>query len=118
MRYLWIRLARRDMPTWSSTGGVVKIRLHISGPNNRGKEVFTVSASVIELLQARQSRRVVMKRIKSDGDEFEGIWNANVGSRRLHGRYCGYFRRDHQDLPGRLQIEVVGTSKYKNLENE
>jgi len=102
----------------SSTDGVVKIGSTSQAQRSAAEKIFTVSALVLSP-SGDTVNRVVMKRIRSDGDEFAGIWNANVAS--------GVYRVDivatlgeeaTETFPQAVQIEVVGTSKYKNLGNE
>jgi len=58
-----------------------------------------------------------MKRIKSDGDEFAGIWNANVAAGVYMVDIVTTLGR-MRDLPGCHANESCGTSKYKNIGNE
>ncbi len=101
----------------SSTDGVVKIGATSQAQRTAAEKAFTVSAQLLSPSGDTVSR-VVMKRIKSDGDEFIGIWNANVAA----GTYrvdvvatLGEITKSFQDA---FKIKVVSTSKYKNLENE
>jgi len=101
----------------SSTDGVVKIGASSQAQKSAAEKEFTVFAQVLSP-SGNAVSRVIMKRIKSDGDEFVGIWNANVAA--------GIYRVDveatlgeiTESFPDAMKIEVVGTSKYKNLENE
>ena len=78
---------------------------------------FTVSAQVLSPSGDAVSR-VIMKRIKSDGDEFAGIWNANVAAGVYRVNIVATLGEITETFPDAMQIEVVGTSKYKNLGNE
>ena len=59
-----------------------------------------------------------MKRIKSDGDEFAGIWNANVAAGVYRVDIVATLGDITKTFPDAMEIEVVDTSKYKNLGNE
>ena len=83
----------------SSTGGVVKIGSTSQAQKSAAEKGFTVSAQVLSPSGDTVSR-VVMKRIKSDGDEFAGIWNANVAAGVYTVDIVATFGRDHKDLPG------------------
>ncbi|MDQ1261631.1 MAG: putative thiosulfate sulfurtransferase, partial [Euryarchaeota archaeon] len=63
----------------SSTDGVVKIGASSQAQESAAEKGFTVSAQVLSPSGDAISR-VIMKRIKPDGDEFVGIWNANVAA--------------------------------------
>jgi thiosulfate/3-mercaptopyruvate sulfurtransferase len=57
--------------------------------------------------------RVIMKRIS--GDEFSGIWNANVASGDYDVTIVASAGDITETFSNVLEIEVVGSSKYKNL---
>jgi hypothetical protein len=59
-----------------------------------------------------------MKRVKSDSDEFVGIWNANVAAGTYGVDIIATLGDITETFPDALKIKVAGTSKYKNLENE
>jgi thiosulfate/3-mercaptopyruvate sulfurtransferase len=101
----------------SSTGGVVKIGSSSQTQKSAAEKGFTVSAQVLSPSGDTVSR-VVMKRIKSDGDEFAGIWNANVAAGLYTVDIVATLGEITKPFPDAMQIEVVGTSKYKNLGNE
>jgi len=101
----------------SSTGGVVKIGSTSQAQKSAAEKGFTVSAQVLSSSGDTVSR-VVMKRIKSDGDEFAGIWNANVAAGVYTVDIVATLGENTKTFPDAMQIEVVGTSKYKNLGNE
>jgi thiosulfate/3-mercaptopyruvate sulfurtransferase len=101
----------------SSTGGVVKIGSTSQAQKIAAEKSFTVSAQVLSSSGDTVSR-VIMKRIKSDGDEFAGIWNANVAAGVYTVDIVAALGENTKPFPDAMQIEVVGTSKYKNLGNE
>jgi thiosulfate/3-mercaptopyruvate sulfurtransferase len=57
--------------------------------------------------------RVIMKRIS--GDEFAGIWNANVAGGDYDVTIIASAGDVTRTFPNVLEIEVTGSSKYKNL---
>ena len=63
----------------SSSGGVVRIGSASQTARAGADSAFAVSATV-KGPSGDAVSRVVMKRIKSGGDEFSGIWNANVAA--------------------------------------
>jgi thiosulfate/3-mercaptopyruvate sulfurtransferase len=101
----------------SSTGGVVKIGSTSQAQKSAAEKSFTVSAQVLSSSGDTVSR-VIMKRIKSDGDEFAGIWNANVAAGVYTVDIVATLGENTKPFPDAMQIEVVDTSKYKNLGNE
>jgi len=101
----------------SSTDGVVKIGATSQAQRTAAEKVFTVSAQLLSPSGDAVSR-VVMKRIKSDGDEFVGVWNANVAAGIYRVNVVATLGEITKTFPDALKIEVVSTSKYKNLENE
>jgi thiosulfate/3-mercaptopyruvate sulfurtransferase len=101
----------------SSTGGMVKIGSTSQAQKSAAEKSFTVSAQVLSPSGDAVSR-VIMKRIKSDGDEFSGIWNANVAAGIYTVDIVATFGEITETFPDAMQIEVLGTSKYKNLGNE
>jgi thiosulfate/3-mercaptopyruvate sulfurtransferase len=101
----------------SSTDGVVKIGATSQAQRTAAENVFTVSAQLLSPSGDTVSR-VVMKRIKSDGDEFVGIWNANVAAGTYNVDVVATLGEITKTFPDALKIRVVSTSKYKNLENE
>ncbi|MEI6102350.1 MAG: rhodanese-like domain-containing protein [Methanothrix sp.] len=101
----------------SSTGGAVLIGSTSQAQKSAAEKGFTVSAQILSPSGDTVSR-VVMKRIKSDGDEFAGIWNANVATGAYRVDIVATLGETTETFPDAMQIEVVGTSKYKNLGNE
>ena len=101
----------------SSTDGMVKIGGASQAQRSSAEKPFTVSAQLLSPSGDPLSR-VVMKRVKSDGDEFIGIWNANVAAGTYGVDVVASFAEITETFPDALKIKVVSTSKYKNLENE
>ncbi|MFZ2470884.1 MAG: rhodanese-like domain-containing protein [Methanothrix sp.] len=101
----------------NSTDGVVKIGSTSQAQKGTSEKVFTVSAQVLSS-SGDAIDRIIMKRIKSDGDEFAGIWNANVAAGVYRIDIAATFGEVTKTFPNAMQIEVAGTSKYKNLGNE
>jgi len=101
----------------SSTDGTVKIGSTSQAQRTAAEKVFTVSAQLLSP-SGNTVSRVVMKRIKSDGDEFVGIWNANVAAGTYGVDVVATLGEITKTFPDALKIKVVSTSKYKNLENE
>jgi thiosulfate/3-mercaptopyruvate sulfurtransferase len=101
----------------NSTDGVVKIGSTPQAQKSAAEKGFTVSARILSPSGDSVSR-VVMKRIKSDGDEFAGIWNANVAAGVYRVDIVATLGEITETYPDVMQIEVVQTSKYKNLGNE
>lgn len=101
----------------TSNGGVVKIGSTSQAQKSAAEKGFTVLAQVLSPSGDAVSR-VIMKRIKSDGDEFTGIWNANVAAGVYRVNIVATLGEITETFPDAMQIEVVRTSKYKNLGNE
>ncbi len=101
----------------SSTDGMVKIGGASQAQRSSAEKLFTVSAQLLSPSRNHLSR-VVMKRVKSDGNEFIGIWDANVAAGTYRVDVVASFAEITETFPDALKIEVVSTSKYKNLENE
>lgn len=101
----------------SSSNGAVKIGATTQAQRTAAEKVFTVSAKIISSSGDSVSK-VVMKRIKSDSDEFVGIWNANVAAGTYGVDIVATLGNITETFPGALKIKVAGTSKYKNLEDE
>jgi hypothetical protein len=57
--------------------------------------------------------KVIMKRIS--GDEFSGIWNANVAAGDYYATIVASAGDITETFSNVLEIEVTGSSKYKNL---
>jgi len=72
--------------------------------------------SVVALIQSSSGdnvARVIMKRVS--GDEFAGIWNANVAPGKYKVNIVASAGEISETFPNVLEIEVTGTSKFKNL---
>lgn len=101
----------------SSTDGVVKIGATSQAQRTVAEKVFTVSAQLLSP-SGNAVSRVVMKRTKSDADEFIGIWNANVAAGTYRVDVVATLGENTKTFLDALKIRVISTSKYKNLENE
>ena len=101
----------------SSTDGVVKIGSTTHAQKSAAENGFTVSALVLSPSGDTVSR-IIMKRVKSDGDEFVGIWNDNVAAGVYRVNIVATLGEITETFPDAMQIEVVSTSKYKNIGNE
>ena len=72
--------------------------------------------SVVAMIQSPSGdnvARVIMKRVS--GDEFAGIWNANVAAGKYKVNIVASTGEISKTFPDVLEIEVTGTSKFKNL---
>ncbi|MBN1235518.1 MAG: sulfurtransferase [Methanotrichaceae archaeon] len=98
----------------SSTDGMVKIGSTSLAQKSAAENGFTVSALILSPSGDTISK-VIMKRIKSDGDEFAGIWNANVAASVYQVDIVATLGDITETFPDAMQIEVASTSKYKNL---
>jgi thiosulfate/3-mercaptopyruvate sulfurtransferase len=101
----------------SSTDGTVKIGSTSQAQRTAAEKVFTVSSQLLSP-SGNTVSRVVMKRIKSDADEFTGIWNANVAAGTYRVDVVATLGEITKTFPDALKIKIVSTSKYKNLEEE
>jgi thiosulfate/3-mercaptopyruvate sulfurtransferase len=97
----------------SSTDGMVKIG-STSQAQSAAEKGFTVSALILSPSGDTISK-VIMKRIKSDGDEFAGIWNANVAASVYGVDVVATLGEITETFPDVMKIEVASTSKYKNI---
>ena len=101
----------------SSTDGVVKIGSTTQAQKSAAENRFNVSALVLSPSGDTVSR-TIMKRVKSDGDEFVGTWNANVATGIYRVNIVATLGKITETFSDAMQIEVVSTSKYKNIGNE
>jgi thiosulfate/3-mercaptopyruvate sulfurtransferase len=101
----------------SSTDGIVKIGSKSQAQKNDANKGFTVSARVLSPSGDAVSR-VIMKRMKSEGDEFGGIWNANAQAGVYRVDIVAALGEVTETFSNAMQIEIVGTGKYKNPGNE
>ena len=72
--------------------------------------------SVVSMIQSPSGdnvARVIMKRVS--GDLFAGIWNANVAAGKYKVNIVASAGEISKTFPEVLEIEVIGTSKFKNL---
>jgi thiosulfate/3-mercaptopyruvate sulfurtransferase len=97
----------------STTGGVVQIGSNTAAKAASSDSGFKVSASVISPSGA-QSGNVIMKRVS--GDEFAGIWNANVPAGLYRVDVVASAGEATETFPDALEIKVE-TGKYMNLGN-
>jgi thiosulfate/3-mercaptopyruvate sulfurtransferase len=94
----------------SKSSGVVQI-----GSSSKTKMPDS-GFSVVALIQSPSGdnvARVIMKRVS--GDEFAGIWNANVAAGKYKVNIVASAGEISKTFPNVLEIEVTGTSKFKNL---
>lgn len=89
----------------SSNGGIVKIGSSSQTERAGAERGFTVWASV-KSPSGNAVSKVIMKRIKSDGDEFSGIWNANVAAAVYTVDISATLDDITETFPAALQIEV------------
>jgi thiosulfate/3-mercaptopyruvate sulfurtransferase len=93
----------------SSNDGMVKIGATTQAQRVAATKVFTVSAQLLSSSGDALSR-VVMKRIRSDSDEFVGIWNANVAAGTYRVDVIATLGEITETFPDALKIQVVSTS--------
>jgi thiosulfate/3-mercaptopyruvate sulfurtransferase len=94
----------------SSDTGIVQIgsKGKASASDNSFKCTARITSS-----SGTEVGRVIMKRIS--GDEFAGIWNANVAGGDYDVTIVASSGDITKTFPDVLEIEVTGSSKYKNL---
>jgi len=95
----------------TKTGGVVQIGSGAQGQKS-SDDGFRATALVRSQAGA-QVASVVMKRVS--GDEFAGIWNANVAGGIYSVDIVASSGNLTETFADALEIQVTGTSKYKNL---
>jgi thiosulfate/3-mercaptopyruvate sulfurtransferase len=100
----------------SSTDGVVKIGSTSQEQKSAAEKSFTVSA-LISSPSGNTVSKVIMKRVRAEGDEFAGIWNANVAVGTYGVDIVATLGEITETFPDVMQIVVASTSKYKNLGN-
>jgi thiosulfate/3-mercaptopyruvate sulfurtransferase len=98
----------------SSSDGVVKIGSTSQAQKSAKDSDFKVQAFVKDSTGAQVSK-IVMKRIS--GDQFAGIWNANVAAGVYRVDILASLKDVSKTFNDALNIEVVGTSNYKNIGN-
>jgi len=101
----------------SSNGGVVRIGSSSQTQKSAADSSFSVSA-LIKSPSGDTVSKVIMKRIKSTGDEFAGIWNANVAAGIYGVDIVAALGEITETFPDALEIEIANTSKYKNIGND
>jgi thiosulfate/3-mercaptopyruvate sulfurtransferase len=101
----------------SSNGGVVRIGSSSQAQKSAANSGFSVSA-LIKSPSGDTVSKVIMKRIKSTGDEFAGIWNANVAAGIYGVDIVAALGDITETFPDALEIEIANTSKYKNIGND
>jgi thiosulfate/3-mercaptopyruvate sulfurtransferase len=101
----------------SSNGGVVRIGSTSQTQKSAEDSGFSVSALVTSPSGDPVSK-VIMKRIKPTGDEFSGIWNANVAAGIYGVDIVATLGDITETFPHAIEIEIAGTSKYKSIGNE
>lgn len=95
----------------TNTGGVVQIGSNSAAKRAASDSGFKVSAAVISPSGA-QAGNVIMKRVS--GDEFAGIWNANVPAGVYRVNIVASAGEATKTFPDALEISVE-TGKYMNL---
>ena len=96
----------------SSTNGVVQIGSNSQTKKSTADNSFKVSAVIRSQAGAKVSN-VIMKRVT--GDEFAGIWNANVAAGVYKVDIVASTDEVTKTFADALEIQVSSTSKYKNL---
>jgi len=111
-------------PNSANIGDVVKITVVFRekntssdiGSSSQAKRIpagngFTVSAKV-RGPSGKEVSKVLLKRIRSDADEFTGIWNANAASGVYSVDIVATLDEVTETFLSALQIKVGGTSKW------
>ena len=101
----------------NSSEGTIKTGSSSQAEKSVAGSGFTASA-LIKSPSGEQVSRVVLERIRSDGDEFTGIWNANAASGVYSVDIVATLDEVAETFRDAMRIEVAGTSKYKNIGNE
>jgi len=96
----------------TKTNGVVQIGTNNQVQKSAADNSFRVSA-VIRSQAGAQVSSVIMKRVA--GDEFAGIWNANVAAGVYKVDIVASTSEVTQTFADALEIQISSTSKYKNL---
>lgn len=95
-----------------SANGVVQIGSSTKTQQSASDDGFKVTAKVKSQAGATVSS-VIMKRVS--GDEFAGIWKANVAAGMYRVDIVASANEVTKTFTDALEIQVAGTSKYKNL---
>jgi thiosulfate/3-mercaptopyruvate sulfurtransferase len=96
----------------TKTNGVVQIGSNNQAQKSTADNSFKVSA-VIKSQAGAQVSNVIMKRVT--GDEFAGIWNANVAAGVYKVDIVASTKDVTRTFADALEIQISSTSKYKNL---
>lgn len=96
----------------SSTNGVVQIGSSTKTKQSASDDGFKVTAKIKSQAGANVSS-VIMKRVS--GDEFAGIWKTNVAAGTYSVDIVASANEVTKTFTDALEIQVAGTSKYKNL---
>ncbi len=99
----------------SSTNGVVQIGSSTKSQQSASEDGFKVTAKIKSEAGATISN-VIMKRVS--GDEFAGFWNANVAAGTYRVDIVASADEVTKTFTDALEIQVTGTSKYKNLKSQ
>jgi thiosulfate/3-mercaptopyruvate sulfurtransferase len=96
----------------SSGSGVVQIGSKSNAQVSASNDGFKCTARITSP-SGTEVDKVIMKRVS--GDEFAGIWNANVASGTYDVTIVASAGDITKTFPSALKIEVAGSSKFKNL---
>jgi thiosulfate/3-mercaptopyruvate sulfurtransferase len=88
----------------SSSGGVVKIGSSSQAQKTAANKGFTVAA-LVNSPKGDQVSKVIVKRIS--GDEFAGIWNANVAAGTYKVDIVASLENINRTFSDAMEIEVV-----------
>ncbi len=97
----------------SSSDGVARIGSTSQSQKETANNSFQVAAVVKNQAGDEVARRILKR---SSGDEFTGVWNANVAAGVYKVDIVATLEDISKTFPDALQIEV--TSKYKNIGNK
>lgn len=92
----------------SSTGGTVQIGSSSQSKKSGANDSFSVSALILGPT-GEQISKVLMTRIRPDGDEFSGFWNANVASGVYQVDIVAVLGEITETFGNATQIEVSAT---------
>jgi len=92
----------------SSSGGAVQIGSSSQAKKSGANDSFSVSALILGP-SGEQISKVLMTRIRPDGDEFSGFWNANVASGVYQVDIVAALGEITETFGNATQIEVSAT---------
>ncbi|HNX09246.1 MAG TPA: rhodanese-like domain-containing protein [Methanothrix sp.] len=92
----------------SSSGGAVQIGSSSQAKKSAANDSFSVSALILGP-SGEQISKVLMTRIRPDGDEFSGFWNANVASGVYQVDIVAALGEITETFGNATQIEVSAT---------